>query len=172
MLDTVKVDHVIGHAVKNGLDHHLEHDARERRTDAAVRAQSERDVVVGRAVQQHLTRAFELLLIVVGRDPADEDPLVAPKLLARKDSVTADGAAQLFVDREVAQKFICRGAIQIRTVDELPSQIRVCAEVQQAERGQRCRGVDPAADEVPEDVDELGVVKSPAVELELDEEAR
>ncbi len=60
----------------------------------------------------------------------------------------------------------------VGTVDELPAQIRVGAEVQQAQRGQRCRGVDPAADEVPEDVEELVVVKTPAVELELDEEAR
>src|SRR6476660_4354539 len=125
---------------------------------------------VGRPGQQHVTRALELLLVVVGRDPADEHPVVASKLLARKDRVPADGAAELFVDREVAQKFIRRGAVQRGTLDELPSQIWMGAEVQKAERRQRRRRVDAAADEVPENVDELFVVESPAVELELDEE--
>jgi hypothetical protein len=113
-----------------------------------------------------------LSIVVVGRDPADEDPVVASKLLARKDRVAADGAAELFVDREVAQKLIRRGAVQRRTVDELPSQICMGAEVQKAERGQRRRRVDAAADEVPENVDELVVVKALAVEFEPAQEAR
>ena len=44
--------------------------------------------------------------------------------------------------------------------------------MKQAQRGQRRRGVDTAADEVPQDVQQLRVVESLAVELELDEEAR
>ena len=46
------------------------------------------------------------------------------------------------------------------------------AEVEQAQRGQRRGGVDTAADEVPQDVEELAVVEALAVEVELDQEAR
>jgi hypothetical protein len=53
-------------------------------------------------------------------------------------------------------------------LDQLLPQRRMRAEVQQAQRGQRRRGVDAAADEVPQDVDELVVVEALAVEFELD----
>ena len=46
------------------------------------------------------------------------------------------------------------------------------AEVKEAQRRQRGRGVDATADEIPEDVDELVVVQTLALEFELCQEAR
>ena len=70
----------------------------------------------------------------------------------------------VLVHRAVAEELVCRSAVELGTIDELLPQIRVRAEVQQAQRGQRRRGVDAAADEVPENVDELVVVQTLAVE--------
>jgi hypothetical protein len=38
--------------------------------------------------------------------------------------------------------------------------------------GQRRRGVDPATDEVPQDVEQLGVAQPLAVDIELHQKAR
>lgn len=75
-MHTVEVYLVVGHSVEHGLDHHLEHDAGERSADTAVRPQAERDVIIRRAVQHHVAGPVELLLVVVGRAPTDEDAVV------------------------------------------------------------------------------------------------
>ncbi len=62
LADTAEVDPIVGKAIEHGLHHHLEHDARQRRTDAAMRAESERDVTVGCAVQDHLAGPVEFSL--------------------------------------------------------------------------------------------------------------
>ena len=56
-------------------------------------------------------------------------------------------------------------------IDELLPQLGVGAQVQQGQRGLRCGGIDAARDEIPEDVEQLGVVETLALEFELNEEA-
>ncbi len=94
-----EVDHVVRNAVEHRLHHHLEHHPRQRGADAAVRPEPERDVAVGCPVEHHLVGPLEFPLVVVGREPADEHLVVAPKLLAAKDGVATHRAAQRLVDR-------------------------------------------------------------------------
>ena len=136
-----------------------------------MRPEPEGHVAVGCAIQNDFVGAIELLLVVVGGQPADDDPVVFPEVLAAEFDVAGDGAAQRSVDREVAQEFVGGGAVQLGVVDELLPQFRVGAQVQQGQRGLRGGGVDAAGDQVPEDVEQLGVVEALAVEFELDEEA-
>ena len=98
--------------------------------------------------------------------------VVLSEVLAVELDVAGHRAAQGLVDREVAQEFVGGGAVELRVVDELLPQLRVGAQVQQGQRGLRRGGVHAAADEVPEDVEQLLVGQAMAVELELDEEAR
>ena len=88
--------------------------------------------------------SFELLLVVVGGEPADHDAVVAPQPLPAKHDVAGHGAAQLLVDREVPQELVRGGRVELGSVDELLSQLRVGAQVQQAQRRLRRRGVDAA----------------------------
>ena len=113
----------------------------------------------------------ELVLVVVGGQPADDDAVVFSEALAVDFDVAGDRAAEGLVDREVAQELVGGGAVELRVVDELLPQLRVGAQVQQGERGLGGGGVDAAADEVPEDVEQLFVGEALAVEFELDEEA-
>ncbi len=83
-----------------------------------MRAEPERDVAIGRTVQLHLAGPIELPLVVVGRIPADEDAVVAPQLLTAQLGVPTDGAAELLVDREVAQELVGGSAVQRRIVDQ------------------------------------------------------
>src|SRR5215216_2476941 len=135
-MDTTKVDFIVRHALKNRLHHHLEHDPGQRGADAAVRPEPERDVTIRRPVEYHFVGPVELPLVVVGRKPADEHLVVAPKSLSAKYGVATYRTAQCFVNRAVPEKLIRRGAIQRGLVDELLSQIWMRAEVQQAQRGQ------------------------------------
>src|SRR5271165_7261575 len=139
------------------------------RSDATMWSEPECDVAVGRTVQHDLVGSLEFLFIVIGGQPADDDPVVASEMLPAKDDVASHRSAQLLVDREVAQKFIGRGAVELRVLNELFSQLGMGAQVQQGQRGLRCRGVDAAGDEVPENVEQLCVVEPLAVEFELNE---
>ncbi len=114
---------------------------------------------------------FEFLLVVVGGQPADDEPVVFSEALAVELDVFGDRAAELLVDREVAQEFVGGGAVELGVVDELLSEVRVGAQVVEGERGLGGGGVDAAGDEVPEDVEQLFVGEALAVEFELDEEA-
>jgi hypothetical protein len=88
-VNTADVNLVVGNAVENRLHHHLEHDTPQMRSDASVRPEPEGDVAVGCPVQNHFVGSLELVLVVVGGEPADDQPVVAPKLLApRKSRVT------------------------------------------------------------------------------------
>ena len=49
--------------------------------------------------------------------------------------VASHCAAQLLVDREVAQELVGGGAVELGVVDELLAQLRVGAQVQQGQRG-------------------------------------
>jgi hypothetical protein len=86
-MDAVDVDGVVRNAFENCLHHHLEHDPCQRGADASVRPEPERDVTVGRPVQYQFVGPVELALVVIGREPADEQLVVAPKLLATEDGV-------------------------------------------------------------------------------------
>ncbi len=81
-MDTAEVDLVVGNAVQNRLDHHLGHQARQMRSDAAMRPEPEGDMTVGRAIQNDFVGSLELLLVVVGGQPADDDLVIAPQMLA------------------------------------------------------------------------------------------
>ena len=131
-MDTAEVDFVVGYTVEHRLHHHLEHDPRQRGADAAVRPEPKRDVAIGSPVEHHFVGSLEFPLVVVGREPADEHLVIAPKLLTAKDGVATHGAAQRLVDRAIPEKLVCRGAVALGTVDELLSQIRMGAEVKQA----------------------------------------
>ena len=118
-MHAVHVDHIVRNAFENRLHHHLEHDPRQRGADASVRPEPERDVAIGRPVQYHFVGPVELLLVVVGREPADEHLVVPPKLLAAEHGVATHRAAQRLVDRAVPEKLVCCGAVELRVVDEL-----------------------------------------------------
>src|ERR1700722_5811175 len=105
------------------------------RSDTSMRSEPECDVAVGRATQHYFVGSLELLLVVVGTQPADNAPVIAPKVLLPKNYVASHGAAQLLVDREVAQKFVCGGAMEPGMVDELLPQLRIGAQVPQGQRG-------------------------------------
>ena len=134
-MDTAEVDLVIGNSVENRPHHHLGHQASEMRSDTTMRSEPECDVAVGRTVQHDLVGSLEFLFVVIGGQPADDDPVVAPKVLPAKDDVASHSAAQLLVDREVAQKFICRCAVQLGVLDELSPQLWMGTQVQQGQRG-------------------------------------
>lgn len=99
------------------------------RSDAAVRAQPERDVAVGCAVEDDLVGPVELGFVVVGREPAEDDPVVLSQALAAEDDVVSDCAAEGLVDREVAQELVGGGAVELGMVDELLSEVGVGAQV-------------------------------------------
>src|ERR1700757_5063638 len=122
-----------------------------------MRSEPERDVTVGRAIQYDFVGSLEFLFVVIGGQPADDDPVVAPKSLPAKDNVTSHRAAQLLVYREEAQKFIRRGPVELGALDELLPQLGMGAQVLQGQCGLRCGGVDAAGDEVPENVEQLRV---------------
>lgn len=108
---------------------------------------------------------------MVGRQPADDDAVVLAQPLARQDNVVSYCATEGLVDREVAQEFVGGGAVELGVVDELLPEVGVGAQVQQGQRGLRGGGVDAAADQVPQDVEQLLVGEAVAVELESNEEA-
>jgi hypothetical protein len=56
--------------------------------------------------------------------------------LATQHGVATHCAAQRLVHRAVSEELICRGAVELRAVDELLAQIRVGAEVKKAQCGQ------------------------------------
>ena len=141
------------------------------RSDASVWSQPKGQVAVGCSVQDDFVGSLELVLVVVGGKPADDDAVVFSEALAVDLDVAGDRAAQGLVDREVAQEFVGGGAVELGVVDELLAQLRVGAQVQQGQRGLRRGGVDAAGDEVPQDVEQLFVGEALAVEFELDEEA-
>ncbi len=135
-MHAVQLNHIVRHAFEHRLDHHLEHHPRERGADASVRPEPERDVAVGCPVEHHLVGSLELPLVVVGREPADEHLVVAPKLLAAKDGVAAHRAAQRLVHRAIPEILVARRLVELGTIDELLPQIPVGAEVKQAQCGQ------------------------------------
>jgi hypothetical protein len=94
-----------------------------------MRSEPERDVTVGRTIQHDFVGSLEFLFVVIGGQPADDDPVVAPKSLPAKDNVTSHRAAQLLVDREEAQKFICRGPVELGALNELLPQLGMGAQV-------------------------------------------
>ena len=63
------------------------------------------------------------MLVVVGGEPADDDAVVSPKPLPSEDHIASHGAAQLLIDREVAQKLVRGCLVQRGLVDELLSQL-------------------------------------------------
>jgi hypothetical protein len=91
------------------------------RSDASMRPEPECDVPVGRATQQYFVGPLELPLVVIGAKPADDNPVIAPKVLTPKGNVASYGAAQLLVDREVPQKLVGGGAVELGVIDELLS---------------------------------------------------
>lgn len=128
-MDTAEVYLVVGNSVQNRSDHHPRHQAGEMRSDAAVRSEPECDVAVGGAVQHDLVGSLEFLFVVIGGEPADDDSVVAPKLLLANDHVASHRAAQLLIDREIAQEFVGRGAIELGVLNELLPQLGVGAQV-------------------------------------------
>ena len=132
---------------------------------------AEREVPIGASVQHHLPRILELVLVVIGGQPADDDAIVAAQRLSPEFDVPRHRPAQLLIDGEVAKELVGGTRIQLGPVDQLALQLRMSREVQQAQRGLGGRGVDAACDEIPQDVQQLGVTESLAFEFELNEEA-
>src|SRR5690242_19174843 len=99
------------------------------RSDAPMRSKPKRDVAVGRPIDQDFVGSLEFLFVVIGGQPADDNPVVAPKMLSANDTIARHGAAQLLVDREVPQKFICRAAVEFGMINEPLPQVGMGAEV-------------------------------------------
>src|SRR4051794_3805925 len=101
-----------------------------------MRAEPEGDVAIGCTVEHDFVSARERCLVVIGRKPADDYLVVAPKLLSAKDGISGHGAAQRLGDRAVSKKLVRCAAVELRAVDQLRAQFGLRAEVQQAQRSQ------------------------------------
>ncbi|BCP04549.1 hypothetical protein MINTM019_20050 [Mycobacterium paraintracellulare] len=79
-----------------------------------MRAEAECDVAVGCAVEDDLVGPVELGFVVVGREPAEDDPVVLSQALAAEDDVVSDCAAEGLVDIPRT-----RGALMQSTITNL-----------------------------------------------------
>ena len=69
-------------------EQHLEHGAGQVHADAAVGADPERQVRVGRPIEDHLVGPVEHRLVAVGREPAQHQVVAAGELLAAELGVS------------------------------------------------------------------------------------
>src|SRR6266581_5268061 len=139
---------VVGHPVEHGGDHALEHHPGHVRADAAVDAQPEAVVPVAGAGQVDLVGVVEYRRVAVGHRPGQPEPLALLELDAGDLAVGGDRASVAW-RRAVEAQELLGGRIKQRVA--LPAQplplARVLGHPLERVRGQRGRGVEPAADE-------------------------
>ena len=97
-----------GMRIEQLLEHHAQLEPGERLAEAEVRAEPERDVLVGMALHVEAERIVELRLVAVGRFVEQHALLALEQLLADELGVVRDGAAHVLDRADPAQHLLDR----------------------------------------------------------------